>query len=183
MPRSNSWKERSAACLREAVGIVVDSVASRIQQAEQEYARSQGDRVLQGFGRCIQLDNYSCAVSCTVAVLRYYGFSESAGTTRRQLRTSRSGTDRAAIVRVLEEHGLTCRQFESGRRDTLRRAINTGAPVIVEVDGDHVVVVYGYGSENVYVADSAPNRRPRVILSWVKFVTDWDRAGVVVKRG
>lgn len=86
-------------------------------------------------------------------------------------------------MRVLEEHGLTCRQFESGRRDTLRKAINAGAPVIVEVDGDHVAVVYGYGPDDVYIADPAPNRRPRVIQRWGDFMADWDKSGVVVKRG
>lgn len=163
---------------------LLSAAARRAQRMEQQLRRRSGDEVLDGFPRVIQLDKYSCGVQCTKAILSYFGHDLIASDLQRELRTTkRAGTDWNRIMDVVRSHGCRCRKFDSGRRETLIRAIRQGAPVLVEVDGDHWAVVYGIGPDQVYLADPSPTRSPMVVLSWQEFRGRWDRSGVVVKRG
>jgi len=73
----------------------------------------------------------------------------------RELQTDYTGTDLSDIKRVLKQYGLSYGVKKSAKLRDIRKAIDSGFPVLVTMyDGAHWAVVYGYSGSYVYVVES-----------------------------
>lgn len=163
---------------------VADAVVGVGQVLETRFRRADGDVVLDGFERSIQLDDFSCGAQVTYAILRYFGRARSISRTTDLLGTDDDGTAWAAMRRLFVARGLRTRFRDGARKRDIKTAIDAGAPVVVSVDDEeHWACVFGYGKHHVYLADPSLPRSMRVLVTWSTFMGRWDRwAGVVSSR-
>lgn len=130
--------------------------------------------ILPGFTRLIQLDRCTCGVHSLRVILRYYGKRVTLEKLKRQLKTDRDGTGEDDIKRVLGMYRLKYHVEPRGSLGSVRRAIDTGYPVLVStVQEDHWSVVYGYSDRAVYESDSNPLKNWRRRVSVRGFQRQW----------
>ncbi len=116
-------------------------------------------------------------------VLKYFGKRCTPESVERELGTEEDGTSPSDIKRVLRKHGLKIHvNTDMGLRN-LRKAINTGSPVLVSLyDGWHYSVVHGFSDSHVFVMN--PSLGEMGSLKVAVKLSEWrrifDRWGVVV---
>ena len=143
----------------------------------------QAAKILSGFPRSIQFDEFSCGMHAMYNILRYFGRSISKKRLKKQLRTNGYGTNLADIKRVLKRNRLVCRLNAYANIRVLRQAIDSGCPALISTyDGEHWCVVYGYARGAIYVADSSLRKNWRCRIRTREFLTQWDRWMMVVNR-
>ena len=157
-------------------------------QIIQLYGQGQSDLsdvcrvVLDGFGRAVQLDNYSCGAQSAFMILRYFGKARSIERTIKLLGTDADGTGIQAMTRLFRARRLAPRRIADGTKQDIRRAIDDGHPVLVLLDDEeHWACMYGYGKGRVYLADPLPHSL-RVVVSWPDFRKRWVGKGAAVSR-
>jgi len=172
MPISNPFKAPKRA------KALADWFVKVLSGAERRAARDPEDTILK-FPHLVQLDGYTCAVQSAAAVLQYYGLKADPDRLERPLKTNpEEGTCLYDVARHLRRRGLKARVHDRAGKKLIQEALDEGSPVLVSVDGNHASVVFGYGPENLYLADPA---KVRVIFSWDEFMDRWDRFAIPVK--
>jgi len=157
---------------------IVDVAANGLKRIEELDPEA---RILRGFRRSIQFDEYSCGMHAVYEILRYYGRSISKTRLEKQLRTNGNGTDLADIKRVLRHHGLVCRTDAHATIRLLRRTIDAGCPALITTyEGEHWCVVYGYSRGVIYVADSSLRMNWHCRIRTREFIRQWDKWMMVV---
>jgi ABC-type bacteriocin/lantibiotic exporter with double-glycine peptidase domain len=140
--------------------------------------------VLKGVRRSLQLDRYSCGVQCTKVILGYFGRCLSIESIERRLGTDEEGTSISAIRQLMKSRGLTTTICVDATIRDVKRAIDSGQPVLVSLSGSkHWAVVYGYSREAVFVADSSITKNLWCRVSKTRFHRQWDRWMMSVREG
>lgn len=133
-----------------------------------------GDVVLD-LPRTLQLDGYSCGAQSAVSILRYFGKGRSVPRTLRLLGTDKDGTAVGPIRDLFRARGLRPVVLRSPTKQSLIRAIDAGAPLLVAVDDSgHWSVLYGYGRGSIFLMDPSLRRALRVRWHWSEFKARWD---------
>ena len=157
-----------------------DAIARGAQALETAARGDDNDVVLDGFGRVVQLDDYSFGAQSAFMILRYFGTARSIERTIKLLGTDADGTGIQAMTRLFRARRLAPRRIADGTKQDIRRAIDDGHPVLVLLDDEeHWACVYGYGKGRVYLADPLPHSL-RVVVKWIDFKKRWVGKGAVV---
>ena len=158
-----------------------DAIARGAQTLETAVRGGDDDVVLDGFGRAVQLDHYSCGAQSAFMILRYFGKARSIERTIKLLGTDADGTGIQAMTTLFRARGLTPKRIKDGGKKDIRGAIEDGHPVLVLLDDEeHWACVYGYGKGRVYLADPSPLDSPAVVVKWPDFKKRWGGKGAVV---
>ena len=162
---------------------LADAIARGAQALETAARGDDNDVVLDGFGRVVQLANYSCGAQSAFMILRYFGKARSIERTIKLLGTDADGTAWLPMRSLFLQRGLLTKVTAAGMKQVIRTAIDAGSPLLVTVDeGSHWATLYGYGPGRVYVADPSLGRAARVICDWSTFKKRWDRWAALVSR-
>jgi predicted double-glycine peptidase len=115
-----------------------------------------------------QATPYTCGVACLESILYYYGQEWREDNLAKELKTTQEqGTDYHEIVRFAESKGLKAVAAEGMTVDDLRRACQSGNPVMVafqawgdrpesyanDWDDGHYSIVVGVDSRSVFLMD------------------------------
>jgi ABC-type bacteriocin/lantibiotic exporter with double-glycine peptidase domain len=132
--------------------------------------------ILRGVHRSLQLDRYSCVVQSARVILDYFGRSLSIDSIELRLGTDSDGTSTTAIRHLFRARGLTTTIHADAMFRDIKKAIDSGSPLLVSLSGsEHWAVVYGYSKGAVFVADSSITKNPRCRVSRARFLKQWDR--------
>ena len=115
-------------------------------------------------------------------ILRYFRKASSIDNVTRELETDTDGTDQYQIRTLLRRRGLRPKRINRPKLSNFRDAIDNDCPVLVAMDTDHWVVVYGYGPGTVYIA--APSLCSSIFCgcSNREFRNRWDKWAMVITR-
>ena len=164
----------------------VDSIFSLLKSLE-ELAYPEA-KILPGIGRFLQFDEFSCGLRSLQSVLAYYDIQHSEQTLKRELRTTREGTDVSDILRVLRGYGLRASVHRKMGLREIKEAIDVGCPIIVTLySGWHWSVCYGHSKNHLFVMNPSVNFLSMGSLfcavSKKHFRKIFDRYGIVVMPG
>lgn len=128
-----------------------------------------------------QIDDHTCGPATVQMVLAAYGITVSQEELDRALETPRDldkGTEPAAIIRVLEQHGLAVVARESGTLAEIEKAISHEHVVIVcyidiEWQEGHYVLVTDVNDTHVTLCDPNPDHGPHYKISRTDFTDHW----------
>jgi ABC-type bacteriocin/lantibiotic exporter with double-glycine peptidase domain len=128
-----------------------------------------------------QLDDYSCGSRCVYMVLRHRGRSCTHTKLKKDLKTDpQEGTSELTMRKVFRRRGIHAKVRKLNWRKLLVE-LESGAQVIVTVDeGEHYIVVHGYGENTVHVADPIEYRPCRRTMTRQQFLDRWDYWGLVI---
>lgn len=122
-----------------------------------------------------QFDESDCGVACIAMVSRRFGHKSSVSFLRDVAGTGREGTTLTGIVRAGTAIGLDV----SALRASKDRLDELELPAIVHYKGNHWIVLYAVGKDEVCVADPAIGLR---VLPRATFLADWTGFAAVVRR-
>jgi HlyB family type I secretion system ABC transporter len=126
-----------------------------------------------GFPHVYQLDEMDCGAACLAMICRYYGRAVPITRIRQLVHTSTDGTTLAGITGGAEQLGLAARSVRSSKS----RLSEMPLPAVVHWEGNHWVVLYRVGDDDVHVADPARGLRR---LSRDEFLEKWSGYASVV---
>jgi ATP-binding cassette subfamily B protein len=119
-----------------------------------------------------QLDEMDCGAACLGMVTRYFGKTVSLPLIRELVHTSTDGTSLLGIARGADELGLASRSL----RVSKSRLDQLPLPAVVHFEGNHWVVLYEVGEQQVRVGDPARGIRR---LDRAEFEAKWSGYAVV----
>ncbi len=132
--------------------------------------------------RYIQLDEYTCGVQATCAILDYYGKARSIKNVEKILKVHQRGyVSESAMFKLFRDRGLKISVRHNATLRTIKEAIDDyEAPLLTTIyDFEHWIVVYGYSQSSIFVLDSLLEHR-RVKWSKEDFKYCWDKWGAIV---
>lgn len=159
---------------------VVDVGMTALKYAEELLIKDA--TLLHPFPRKIQEDAYSCGAKSASMILAYYGIRISQKDVNRQIGLTEDGIDQYQLREFFAKHGLKATRINKPTVEKLKKKIDQGIPIIVELDGDHYAVVYGYAPGMVMVVDPAVSRSMKCAHSMKKFRSRWQRWALAVSR-
>ena len=161
------------------VKTVANTVANNAKRFEESFARD--SVLLKGFTRSLQMDDCSCGAQCANVVLKYYRKDWSIQDVIGEFGSISNGIDQHQLRRLFEHTGLKPVQLKSPTITKIKREIDQGFPVLVSIcEGDHWVVIYGYGNGSIFVADPAVTCL-RCRQSTNQFMTRWDKWAMAIR--
>ncbi len=161
-----------------------ENLGDQIQDFVQEVAKPTDDFVgFPTFERSIQLDSYSCVANSVFAILRHYGRGVPYRHVFTNLRTDENGTTATNMVRYLVKHGFAVTPRDPMTMAQMRKALADGGVVLVDLEDDHVGVVYGMTDHMVLLADSSIRRQMfHIPMLRSSFMERWEnKSGVIIK--
>ena len=146
----------------------------------EEAAAKTSARILPGFVRSLQTDNYSCGAHCAYTILRYFGYPDTKKSVLLRLR-NHDGLDEDQMRAFFRRKGLKPARLNRPNFRKLRKEIDAGFPVLISMDTDHWAVVCGYGKDCFYVMDPSIVRSLWVYHGIKRFRQRWDRQAMAIR--
>jgi ATP-binding cassette subfamily B protein len=131
----------------EKVGADQVEPEARVPSGQREAPR----RSRRGLPHVHQLDEMDCGAACVAMVTRYFGKTVAMPTIRDLVHTSTDGTSLLGIARGAQELGLDARTVRASKS----KLDNLPLPAVVHWEGNHWVVLYEVGEQEVRVGDPA----------------------------
>ncbi len=160
-----------------------DFAANITKKFEEKCFQDENPKILSGFRRSLQLDEYSCGVQSVYMILNYYDIDYKHKKLEKKLGTTEDGTDLKSIRALFKKHGLKTKIITNATLRDIKKAISEGFPILISVfEGEHWSTVYGYSDENIYIADPSVIKNIQVKISKPKFKEQWDRWIMIVMQ-
>jgi ABC-type bacteriocin/lantibiotic exporter with double-glycine peptidase domain len=130
--------------------------------------------ILPGFPRSIQLDEYSCGIRCAYMIMKYYKRPMTLKAIREEMKFTPEGVDEDMLRAFFLKQKMKATRINQVTVHRITEYIDEGLPVLVDMDLDHLVVVYGYNKTSLFVADPSINRSPYCRHTNRRFMSRWD---------
>ena len=154
----------------QADAVADDETAEDEELAAEPFASPEGHFVKRGrirrFPLVRQIDEMDCGAAALAMVCRHFGRAVSLTRIRQLVHVSLDGTSLAALCRAATELGLAARSVKTSARMLDQMPL----PAIAHWEGNHWVVVYDVGREQVRVADPGLGLRK---LPRAQFESKW----------
>ncbi|MBN7817797.1 peptidase domain-containing ABC transporter [Algoriphagus pacificus] len=99
-----------------------------------------------------QIDNNDCGVTCFQSISDYYSISIDFDILRIEFSSSYNGLNLNSLKKIGEQIGFKCNWYKLDLSSFIQ---NFSIPVIVNLKGNHYVIVYKVNSNKVFVCDPA----------------------------
>ena len=130
--------------------------------------------ILPGFPRSIQLDEYSCGIRCAYMIMKYYKKQMTLKAIRKEMKFTPEGVDEAMLRAFFSKQKMKATRINQPSVRRITEYVDEGLPVLVDMDTDHLSVVYGYNGTSLFVADPSINRSPYCRHTNRRFMNRWD---------
>lgn len=163
--------------------MIIQNFANKLAYKFQKQEESKFHHsVILNMDRVIQLNRYSCGLQTALVILKYYRKIKSIDEIPYDRKLiKKEGIDTEPLLNLIKSKGVKVEVNEKADLDDIKDALRNAKPMFISIDeGEHWVVIYGFGHDRIFVLDSALTSSLNCSWSYDDFLERWDENWIAV---